>query len=237
MKEVLLAKKAQSSMTMSAANQFHPPCHAMLWARWCWLEPAGGGQWVPRPQSELKQRGVSKGLGKRGRLHGVFQQSTFASILNYLSSSIFSSSLLGRLTGQGVRFLNTGKPWAELHTYLMKDSSRPTTTPGSADSSQPPITEKMSSRGRSCLKIRPFITYVSTDRWMEKDVVRIYDGILLSHRKNEIMPFAPWRDIEMTTLSEVSQTKTNIIDYHLYMESKIWHKWTYPQNGKRLPDI
>ena len=56
---------------------------------------------------------------------------------------------------------------------------------------------------------------------MEKDVVRIYDGILLSHRKNEIMPFAPWRDIEMTTLSEVSQTKTNIIDYHLYMESKI----------------
>ena len=40
-------------------------------------------------------------------------------------------------------------------------------------------------------------------------------------KKNEIMPFvATWMDPEITTVSEVSQTKTNIIWYHLYMESK-----------------
>ena len=44
-------------------------------------------------------------------------------------------------------------------------------------------------------------------------------------KKNEIMPFeATWMDLEIIILSEVSQTKTNIIWYHLYMESKIWHK-------------
>ena len=35
------------------------------------------------------------------------------------------------------------------------------------------------------------------------------------------MPFAAtWMDLEIIILSEVSQTKTNIICYHLYMESK-----------------
>ena len=34
-------------------------------------------------------------------------------------------------------------------------------------------------------------TLMSTDRWMDKeDVVHIYSGILLSHKENEIMPFA-----------------------------------------------
>ena len=47
---------------------------------------------------------------------------------------------------------------------------------------------------------------------MNKDVVHIYNGILLSHKKTEIMPFATtWMDLEIIILSEVSQTKTNII--------------------------
>ena len=46
----------------------------------------------------------------------------------------------------------------------------------------------------------------------KEDVVHLYNGILLSHKKNEIMPCAAaWMDPEMIILSEVSQTKTNII--------------------------
>ena len=39
------------------------------------------------------------------------------------------------------------------------------------------------------------------------------------------MPFAAtWMDLEIITLSEVRQRKTNTIWYHLYVESKIWYK-------------
>ena len=44
----------------------------------------------------------------------------------------------------------------------------------------------------------------------KEDVVYIDSGILLSHKKNEIMPFAEtWMDLEIVRVSEVSQTKTN----------------------------
>ena len=51
-----------------------------------------------------------------------------------------------------------------------------------------------------------------------------YSGIYIQYSaitKNEIMPFAAtWMDLEIIILSEVSQTETNAILYHLYVESK-----------------
>ena len=41
----------------------------------------------------------------------------------------------------------------------------------------------------------------------------VYSGLLLSHEKNEIMPFvATWIDLEIIILSEVSQTEKH--KYH-----------------------
>ena len=50
---------------------------------------------------------------------------------------------------------------------------------------------------------------------MDKEVVYdTYNGILLSHKKNEIMPFAAtWMDPAITILSEVSQKVKD--RYHL----------------------
>ena len=49
----------------------------------------------------------------------------------------------------------------------------------------------------------------------KEDVVYLYNGISLSHKKkNEIMPFAAsWIDIEMTILNEVSQAEKD--KYHM----------------------
>ena len=45
----------------------------------------------------------------------------------------------------------------------------------------------------------------------KEDMVHVYNGIL-AIKKNKIMPFAAtWMDLETVILSEVSQTKTNII--------------------------
>ena len=57
------------------------------------------------------------------------------------------------------------------------------------------------------------------DRGIHKeDAVYIFNGILLSHKKNEIKPFATtWMDLEIIILSKLSQKKTNII-YHLQVE-------------------
>ena len=62
---------------------------------------------------------------------------------------------------------------------------------------------------------------------MDKDdVVHIHNGILLSHKKNKIMPFAAtWAELETLVLSEVIRKRTtNTISYHLYLESNIWYK-------------
>ena len=48
----------------------------------------------------------------------------------------------------------------------------------------------------------------------KEDVVHTSKAILLSHRKNEIMPFsATWMDLEIITLSEVSQKEKD--KYHV----------------------
>ena len=58
---------------------------------------------------------------------------------------------------------------------------------------------------------------------MDKEDVGIYYTMeyYLVIKKNEIMPFAATgMDLEIIILSEVHQTKANIIWYHLYVESK-----------------
>ena len=45
----------------------------------------------------------------------------------------------------------------------------------------------------------------------KEDMVRLYNGILLSQKKDKIMPFAgTWMDLEIIIPSKVIQTKTNI---------------------------
>ena len=54
-------------------------------------------------------------------------------------------------------------------------------------------------------------------------------------KKNELMPFvATWMQLEILILSEVKERQT--LEYHLYVESKIWHRGTYPRNRVRLID-
>ena len=46
----------------------------------------------------------------------------------------------------------------------------------------------------------------------KEDVVHIYNGILLSHKKNEIMPFvATQMDLEIIIISETEKDKYHMI--------------------------
>ena len=64
-------------------------------------------------------------------------------------------------------------------------------------------------------------TQMSINRKTDKeDVVYVHSGILLSHKKNEILPFVTtWMDLEGIMLSEISQKK-NTKSNHLYVKSK-----------------
>ena len=57
------------------------------------------------------------------------------------------------------------------------------------------------------------------ERGMIKDTVHIQNGILISHKKNEIMPSgARWTDLDVIILSKSEED--NNISYRLYAESK-----------------
>ena len=46
---------------------------------------------------------------------------------------------------------------------------------------------------------------MSINRRVDKDVVHMYDGILLSNKKNEIRSFAAtWMQLDIMVLSEIS---------------------------------
>jgi len=66
------------------------------------------------------------------------------------------------------------------------------------------------------------------DIWMDKDVVYIHNGIVLSHKKE-------WNNICNNTDAtrdynikwSQSERKRQIPYGITYMESELWHKWTY----------
>ena len=73
-------------------------------------------------------------------------------------------------------------------------------------------------------------TQVPVNRWLDYENIHVYMWYIYhmewtvdyySAIKSEILPFAAtWMDLENIMLSEIRQTKTNTVWYHLYMESK-----------------
>ena len=59
----------------------------------------------------------------------------------------------------------------------------------------------------------------STDEWIKVCYIHKME-YYTSLKKNEILPFATWMDLEGIMLSEISQRKMNTVCYHLYVESK-----------------
>ena len=73
----------------------------------------------------------------------------------------------------------------------------------------------------------------SAEEWIKKMWYIYTMEYYLAIKKNEVMALAAtWIDLDIVILSEISQRKTNIIWYHLYVESKRKKrlKSTYFQN-------
>ena len=63
--------------------------------------------------------------------------------------------------------------------------------------------------------------YPSIDKWIKENLVHIDNGISLSHKNNEILPFGTtWMDLEGIMLSEINQTKKKT-------KNKKLHDFTY----------
>ena len=86
--------------------------------------------------------------------------------------------------------IQQSQPWANIQTIIQKDTGNPIVHSSTIHSSQ-----DMEA------------TYMSTDRRMDnKDMVHIYNGILLNHIKEQDMSFAAtWMQLEIIILKEVSQ--------------------------------
>ena len=67
----------------------------------------------------------------------------------------------------------------------------------------------------------------------KEDVIRIYKGILFSHKKNN----AICNNTDGLKHYHTKYSKPERqISYHLHVESKIWHKWNCLQNRNRLTE-
>jgi len=74
-----------------------------------------------------------------------------------------------------------------------------------------------------------------TDDWIKKMWCVYAKQFYSAMKKNKIMPFAAtWMELETLILSEVRKRKTNIIRFHLYLESNIRHERTFP---KKIMDM
>ena len=66
---------------------------------------------------------------------------------------------------------------------------------------------------------------MSIDGWIKKMWYIYTMEYYSAMKKNEIMPLAAtWMQLDIIILSEVSQRKTNTIQYRLYVESKNRYK-------------
>ena len=81
--------------------------------------------------------------------------------------------------------------------------------------------------------IKMWYTYIHTHTHTHTHTMQCYSAI--KKQNNAIL--ATLMDLEIIILNEVSQKKTNSIWYHICVESKIWHKWTYLWNRNRLTDL
>ena len=72
----------------------------------------------------------------------------------------------------------------------------------------------------------------STDEWRKKMIyIHTHNGILLSHKKDGILPFATtWMDLEVIMLSEMSDKDKYSM---LYVESKKQNKQMYVTKQKQ----
>ena len=69
----------------------------------------------------------------------------------------------------------------------------------------------------------------------KEDVVYMYTVEHYSAIKKNEITAATWMNLEIILLSEISQKKkTTDTIYHLHVESKIRHKWTYLQNSNTV---